>query len=77
MTKTQLIENVLNLPLDQRAKLARDIIASLDGPPDSDVPKAWAQEIDRRAQQVREGTVELTSWEHARKRITARLRSRR
>jgi putative addiction module component (TIGR02574 family) len=77
MTKTQLIDSVLNLPPGQRARLARDIIASLDGLPDSDAPKAWAQEIDRRAQQVREGTVEFTSWEHARKRIAARLRSRR
>ncbi len=43
----------LALPLDERAKLAADLLASLDGEPDDDVEAAWAAEIERRAHRVR------------------------
>jgi putative addiction module component (TIGR02574 family) len=77
MTKKQLVDSVLHLPAGQRARLARDLIASLEGPPDPDAPKAWTKEVDRRAKEVREGAVQLAGWKQVRKRIASRLRSRK
>ena len=36
----------------ERAKLARDLIASLDGPADNDVAEAWDIELCRRINEV-------------------------
>ena len=44
---------VLALPLDERAELAAELLASLDGEPDEDVDAAWAAEIERRIRKVR------------------------
>lgn len=43
----------LALPLEERAELAADLLASLDGEPDEDVEAAWAAEIERRIRTVR------------------------
>jgi len=45
----RLLDDALHLPEDERADLAYEIIASLDGESDADVEKAWAEEIERRA----------------------------
>lgn len=45
----KLFEEALQLPLPERAELAADLIASLDGEPDEDAEAAWAAEIERRA----------------------------
>lgn len=45
----QLLQEALRLPLDARAKLAGELISSLDdAPPDADRDVAWAVEIRRR-----------------------------
>jgi|WetSurMetagenome_2_1015567.scaffolds.fasta_scaffold241462_3 putative addiction module component (TIGR02574 family) len=36
----------------ERAKLASDLVASLDGPADSDLSKAWDVEICRRINEI-------------------------
>ena len=74
MSNKELLEAALALPLDERAKLAREIIASLDGPPDAGAQEAWALEIARRARALEDGSVETVSWAEAEKRITERLR---
>ena len=42
----------LSLPLNERAELAADLLASLDGEPDEDVEAAWAAEIERRIRRI-------------------------
>ncbi len=42
-----------------RAALARDLVASVDGPQDDNVAEAWNREICRRIQQIELGEVEL------------------
>lgn len=49
----------LTLNEQERATLARDLVASLDGPADDGVAEAWDREICRRIQQVDSGEVEL------------------
>jgi putative addiction module component (TIGR02574 family) len=58
----KLRDEVLKLPRKQRAELAYDAVRSLDeGPEDApeDVERAWAQEIDRRIRDVKEGRAKL------------------
>ena len=41
----KLLHDAMELPLPERAELAADLLASLDGEPDADVAAAWASEI--------------------------------
>lgn len=52
-------EDALSLPESERAKLARDLVASLDGPADSDAAQAWDNELCRRIQEIDAGTATL------------------
>ena len=67
----------LALPRDDRAKLAQDLIRSLDESADVDLEAAWLSEVTRRANEVADGTVQAVDWEIARERIARRLRERR
>ena len=46
-------EKVLALPALERAELASDLVASLDGPADSDLSNAWDVEICRRINEIK------------------------
>ena len=65
MSKTgqKVLDEALQLDLGERAELAAELIASLDGAPDEDVELAWAAEIERRAADARSGTDAGTPWE--------------
>jgi putative addiction module component (TIGR02574 family) len=74
MSKRKVLEAALALPVDERAELAREIIASLDGSPDEGADDAWIDEIDRRVREVEAGTVETVDWPEAERRVMERLR---
>jgi putative addiction module component (TIGR02574 family) len=60
MTTAELRSSVLRLPIEERAALAHDLIASLDADEaDPNADALWATEIERRAQDVAEGKVAL------------------
>lgn len=65
----------LGLPRNERAGLARELLESLDGPPDADADQAWLDETERRIAEVESGRVELEDWDVVRERISARLRA--
>jgi hypothetical protein len=44
----QVLDEALQLELSERAELAAELLASLDGQPDKDVEVAWVVEIERR-----------------------------
>ncbi len=48
VTRKELRDHALALPPEERARLAHDIITSLDGPSDEDASVAWVSEIERR-----------------------------
>ena len=76
MSSDELRTAALSLPREQRAKLAEELIHSLDenrGETDA----AWAKEVARRAQEIADGTVHAVDWEVARERILRRLQERR
>lgn len=52
---SQILEQALNLSERERADLAAELMASLDGPPDADAEQAWAEEITNRAERALRG----------------------
>jgi putative addiction module component (TIGR02574 family) len=48
------LATALRLTLEERAQLAAELLASLDGEADEDVDAAWAVEIERRVQRLEE-----------------------
>ena len=52
----------LGLPEDERAKLANQLLESLDMP-DEEAFEAWRLEIERRARDVLEGKIELLDYD--------------
>lgn len=56
-----LLNEALELPLDERAKLAAELLESLQDSED-DVEAAWATEIQQRVAAARAGELESTDW---------------
>ena len=71
MTKTAqaLLADALQLDVKTRADLAAELLASLDGPADSDAEQAWAAEIERRTAALEAGTGPVESWDETKRRI--------
>ena len=65
----KLLSQALKLPLDERAQLAADLIASFDGEADQDAEAAWAAEIERRANRAVAGQSEGRPWKEVLKRL--------
>lgn len=68
----------LGLPLHQRARLAHELLLSLEDESLEEpevVERAWADEIKRRLKEIDSGTAKLYSWEAVRKDLAATIRS--
>ena len=72
----RLLDEALGLTVDERAKLARELLASMDGEPDADMEAAWAQEIARREERAMNGQSHPVDWASIRQEAMLRLRSR-
>lgn len=68
----RLLDGALRLPIPERATLAVELFASLDGDPDPDADEMWAAEIQRRTDDVGRGSVKLVPGEAVMKRLRAR-----
>lgn len=74
-----LLREALTLPIDERADVAAELLASLDDAAAEDpaeVEAAWAAEIERRARRVTSGESQGIPWEDVRARAEAELRNR-
>ena len=70
MSALELEAEVLKLPRHERARLAELLIDSLDE--EDEISKAWADEAERRYEELRSGAVESVRAED----VFARIRSR-
>lgn len=70
----KLLREALKLELSDRAQLAADLLASLDGEPEEGVEAAWAAEIERRAERARSGEDPGKPWAEVRDRLLGSLR---
>jgi putative addiction module component (TIGR02574 family) len=72
MSVQELEAEVLKLPSRERARLAEVLIASLDG--EDEVSQAWADEAERRHEELRSGVVKSIPSEEVFARVQSRLR---
>ena len=56
-TLEKVTHDALDLPQQQRAKLAHTLIVSIDDKTEQDVASAWDAEIKRRVDEIRSGKV--------------------
>ena len=77
MSDQDILASALALPRSERARLAHELIASLDEAEDADAAEAWLAEINRRAREVEDGTAVLEEWGAVRERLAARRHARR
>jgi hypothetical protein len=61
-----LLREVLKLDVKERAELAAEILASVDGEPEADVSAAWLEEIRRREERALGGMTTFEEWEDVR-----------
>ena len=70
----ELLAQALRLDAKDRAELASELLASLDGPEDLDAQAAWEYEIQRRVAALEAGTLRLEPWAAVKTRIEKTLR---
>ncbi|MCQ8118786.1 addiction module protein [Methylomonas rosea] len=63
MDSTVIEREALNLPAAERAKLAHNLLLSLENLSDAELHEAWLDEAQRRADEIDQGSVELISAE--------------
>jgi hypothetical protein len=68
-----LLDSALQLSDEERAELASELIASLDGAPDGDWEQTWLTELDRRVAAAEQRGERGDDWRSARERILTRL----
>jgi putative addiction module component (TIGR02574 family) len=76
MSTDEFVARVLRLPRRERARVAEEILSSLEEPDDV-VAAAWATELERRSREVAEGRVQTVAWETVRTEILKELEQRR
>ena len=62
MSKEELLAEVLRLPRSERARFAEEVLSTLEEP-EEDVALAWAEELDRRAEDASAGRVRGEDWQ--------------
>jgi putative addiction module component (TIGR02574 family) len=76
MSEKEILEAAMKLLPEERARIAHELLESLDGAFDKDVEKAWLEELKRRSQEIDAGTADLVDWGDVRARMIER-RARR
>lgn len=70
----RVLEEALALAAGERARIAHELIQSLD-PEDPDAAAAWSDEIRQRVDEIEAGTAGLEDWETVRARLEAASRT--
>jgi putative addiction module component (TIGR02574 family) len=76
MSTDELVAELLRLPRPERARVAEQVLSSLEETED-DVAAAWADELVRRSRDVAEGRVQVLDWDAVRTEISSELKQRR
>lgn len=66
-----LLHEAMKLDAAERAELAAELLASLDGEPEEGVEAAWAAEIERRLARIDAGEEQLIPWEEVQAQVDA------
>jgi len=72
----KILNAALGLPEPDRAKVAEELLATLEGKPQKDVDTAWAEEIEQRTREIEHGSVKPVSWSKLKKSAMQRARAK-
>jgi putative addiction module component (TIGR02574 family) len=72
VSKAELLNEALELSADERAELAADLLATLDGPVDASAEEAWRDEARRRVGKTVAGQSSSTPWPELQERLRGR-----
>jgi putative addiction module component (TIGR02574 family) len=70
------LQGALKLSERERARVAAELLASIDGGPDAGVDAAWAKELERRARRARSGKASGQEWTTVRDELRKSTRRR-
>ena len=73
----QLLQEVLDLPAEERDAFAAKLLENLDSPPDTRTDAEWATELERRVQEALESDWKGHTWEEVRADVERSLRDSR
>ena len=76
MSTDDLVAEALRLPRAERARVAEELLSSLEEP-DDEIAAAWATELERRSRDVAEGRTQTVAWETVRTEVVSELEQRR
>ena len=76
MPTEDLLAQVLRLPRRERARVAEELLSSLEEP-EEQVAVAWAVELERRSDEIAGGKVQTVAWKTARAEVIKELERRR
>ena len=76
MAASDVLAEILRLPAEERARLALELIRSLDSEADADAAAAWDVEIERRGAEVDAGTARTMTLDEYRAHVRARRAAR-
>ena len=68
----EVLKEALQLPEDERARVAAELLASLDPDVETRDGEAWIAEVERRAQAATDGLPGL-GWDETRKRVEEQI----
>ncbi len=71
---TKLTEELLSLPCEDRIYLADRLLESLNAPTRENIEQAWAEEAERRIEEIESGNVDTIPGEQVFREIRERLR---
>jgi putative addiction module component (TIGR02574 family) len=71
-----LLEAALKLPEKERARVAKELTASLDEQWEEGVEEAWAAEVEGRRLAVAQGRERLVPWEQVKNEVRTALKTR-
>ena len=74
----ELLTQVLQLPLNERASMARQLLLSLESEPvEADYEAAWEKELIERVKRLDEGKAEMFDWRESHEEIRGKLREKK
>lgn len=76
MSTDELLAQVLRLSRQDRARVAEELLSSLEDSDEEEVAAVWAPELERRSREVAEG-MQTIEWDASRTKILTELGERR
>ena len=67
----QLLDEVLELPAEERSALVVALLDSLEGSADASISEAWRLELRARRDELRSGTAKTAPWTEAKARLSS------